>query len=291
MKQFSKAQLQRARTADLYDFLLRYHANQFKIEGKSLRPTDNHSISIKRGYSGYYDFSNGEKGNSIDFLIRHMGYTLDEAVYALCGEISQATAKRPAPACDCETVSFPPPLKGKYRHLFAYLMKRGIAQETIQALIDFSILYQEPKHNNMVFINKERDWAEVRGTYTANGIAYHGIVTKSRHDGFWWFASGDNPQVAYICEASIDAISLYELHRLNGNLAPAYYISIGGVTKQDTINRIKNKKKTIIAVDNDYAGQLCRDKNSECESIIPKNKDWNEDLCERVLNSSSDVAK
>ena len=37
-------------------------------------------------------------------------------------------------------------------------------------------------------------------------------------------------------------------------------------------------KKVVLAVDNDAAGQGCRDRNPMLESIIPKNKDWNDDL-------------
>ena len=65
----SKEQVASARCADLYDFLIKYYDSKFKHEGDSIRPKDNHSISIKKGYHGYKDFSSGETGNSIDFLV------------------------------------------------------------------------------------------------------------------------------------------------------------------------------------------------------------------------------
>ncbi len=83
----------------------------------------------------------------------------------------------------------------------------------------------------------------------------------------------------YICEAAIDAISLYELHKIQRNHEEAYYISIAGVAKQPAIDRLKKYKyKLVLAVDNDDAGQNCRNRNSELEYIIPMHKDWNEDL-------------
>ena len=122
----------------------------------------------------------------------------------------------------------------------------------------------------------ERDFAEVRGTYTF-GKPFHGIITNSRHDGFWWFRTSKNATKAYICEAAIDAISLYELHKIQGNKEEAYYISIAGVAKQPAINRLKQSKlHIVIAVDNDDAGQQCRNRNSELEYILPVHKDWNE---------------
>ena len=124
----------------------------------------------------------------------------------------------------------------------------------------------------------ERDFAELRGTYTF-GNPFHGIVPHSRHDGFWWFRTSRNAAKAYICEAAIDAISLYELHKIQGNHEEAYYISIAGVAKQPAIDRLKKYKyKLVLSVDNDDAGQNCRNRNSDLEYIIPVHKDWNEDL-------------
>ena len=83
---------------------------------------------------------------------------------------------------------------------------------------------------------------------------------------------------AYVCEAAIDAISLYLIHRAQGMDAYSAYVSIGGVSKQQTIDRIKCRIKAILAVDNDDAGKRCRDRNKELQFIIPHGKDWNDDL-------------
>ena len=66
---------------------------------------------------------------------------------------------------------------------------------------------------------------------------------------------------------------------MEGYIAPAYYISIAGVAKQPAIDRLKQSNlDLILAVDNDAAGQKCRDRNSELGYILPTGKDWNEDL-------------
>lgn len=137
---------------------------------------------------------------------------------------------------------------------------------------------RKKNRNNIVFINTERDFAELRGTYTF-GKSFHGVVPNCRNDGFWWFRTSKTASKAYICEAAIDAISLFELHRLHGKSEPAYYISIAGAAKQSAINRLKQAKpELILAVDNDAAGQQCRSRNPDLDYIIPKHKDWNEDL-------------
>lgn len=276
----SKEQIKSARHADLYDFLIKYHNSNFKHEGDSIRPKDNHSISIKKGYKGYKDFANEEKGNSIEFLTNHMGYTFAEAVQALSNVSAPAQPADISQKDGIENVppQFPEPVDGKYKNLFAYLKSRGISTRTIQMLVEQKKIYQEKNRNNIVFINMERDFAELRGTYTF-GNSFHGIVPNSRHDGFWWLRTSRNAAKGYICEAAIDAISLYELHKIQGEQEEAYYISIAGVAKQPAIDRLKNSTLDIIlAVDNDVAGQQCRDRNSELEYIIPVHKDWNEDL-------------
>lgn len=276
----SKEQIASARHADLYDFLMKYHSSNFKTEGDSIRPVDNHSISIKKGYHGYKDFSTEETGNSIEFLTNHMGYTFVEAVQALSDVSALAQQPTDVQQDGIENVppKFPEPVNGMYKNLFAFLKNRSISTETIQKLVKQKLLYQEKSKNNIVFINMERDFAELRGTYTF-GNPFHGIVPHSRHDGFWWFRTSRNAAKAYICEAAIDAISLYELHKIQGNHEEAYYISIAGVAKQPAIDRLKKYKyKLVLAVDNDDAGQNCRNRNSELEYIIPMHKDWNEDL-------------
>ena len=280
MQHFTTEQMQRARKTDLHEYLMRYHADSFKVEGVSIHPRDNASLSIKRGYSGYMDFATGDKGNSVDFLVKYMNYELDQAVFALCGESGAVPSvqKTEAPKIENLPPVFPDPVQGRYKNLYAYLLKRGISQETIQMLIDQKILYQEAEHNNMVFANKERDWGELRGTYDQGEKSFHGVITNCRHDGFWWFQTGEHPTAVYVCEAAIDAISLYELHRKEEKKDPVVYVSIGGVMKQPAIDRLKRHTRVILAVDNDEAGSECRKRNSELESIIPNHKDWNEDL-------------
>lgn len=278
MRHFTSAQKLQARNADLHSFLLKHHGSQFKVEGNSLRMRSNHSISIKAGYHGYVDFATGETGNSIDFLVKHLGYHVDEAIFALieaehqnstgvvCQETTEKTAEFPAQTNHC-------------KNLYAYLLRRGISQSTVNTLLKNKLIYQSQGNNNIVFVNSEKDWGELRGTRT--DIQFHGIVRNSRHDGFWEVKTDNESNTAYVCESAIDAISLLELHSMENDELSASYISIGGVAKQPAIDRIKKIYKTvIIAVDNDEAGKDCRDRNDDCRHLIPKNKDWNDDLRE-----------
>ena len=121
----SKEQIQAARHTDLYDFLVRHHDPDFTHEGDSIKPKNNHSISVRRGYSGYKDFSTGETGNSVEFLTRHMGYGFVHAVQALAGMAAPSLTSPPAAtqpdAAGHVPPGFPAPVDGMYRILFAYL--------------------------------------------------------------------------------------------------------------------------------------------------------------------------
>lgn len=294
---FSDAQYDAACRADLCSFLKNYHSSDIVVErgavylrnsvvnGRRDTRKDPHSSVVvdPRYHSGYYRASRGEHGGNIQLLTRYLGYSTVDAVLALAGEAGSYCHALPIQDNDVIKKDplppvFPEPAEGRYRQLFAFLKGRGIPAATIQGLIDRKLLYQSKEKNNAVFINYERDWAELRGTYTLGAKQFRGMVANCRTDGFWWFRSGKDPQVAYICEAAIDAISLYLLHMKHNHRDAAYYISIGGVAKQPAIDRIKRNTKAILAVDNDRAGQECRDRNSDLDSIIPVGKDWNDDL-------------
>ena len=277
--QVSSEQIRAARQADLYDFLRARHADDVKIEGNSLRLKDNNSISIRRGYAGYKDFSSGETGNGIDLLTRYLGYSMPEAVLALGGSVvaTGTIGKTTAPP---QTKDIELPAKAQdYRKLFAYLLtQRKIPADVVQRLIDQNLLYQAERTNNAVFVNRKRDFAELRGTLSEK--PFHGVL-KTEADRFWSFEGspvvpGEVPR-AYICESAIDAISLYLLHRSRGEDTRAHYCSLAGVANQQTIDRIKRHSHAILAVDKDAAGDRCRKQNKDIPHAVPEHKDWNED--------------
>ena len=284
MTTYTHDQMRVARRANLYNYLTTYHSSQFRREGRSIRPKDNGSISIRQGYSGYMDFASGETGNGVDYLVRYLGYSVPDAVAALCkmsGVLPVPDTK--TPDLSVSGISLPAPAES-YKRLFAFLAARRIPADIVKELVGKGLIYQERGHNNIVFINPDRDWAELRGTYTYGETPFHGIASGSRRDGFWWYRSAPDATVAYVCEAAIDAVSLYALHRHQPDIPPAYYISIGGVSKQQTIDRLKRQSiltAVILAVDNDDAGQQCRDRNPDLQTIIPLHKDWNDDLRSR----------
>lgn len=308
--------IRRARRVCLYDYLLFQHPGKVIREGDSLRLDCNHSVSIKRGYAGFTDFADGSTGNAIECLTNYFDYEFMDAVAALCkfdgmtpDDIScserlsaplravqksqrdipdEGSKSSQEPSQTSQRVFIPPePVQGQYRQLYAYLTQhRGIPSALVQALIDDRLLYQEKEHNNMVFIDPAQTFAEYRGT---NSFKPFHRVDFSDPAAFWWYKPCglySNPTTAYICEGAIDAISLYVL--LSSDMAnrawDGLYCGIGGVSNYQRIDRIIAGMsaagcRTVIAVDNDQAGEDCRKRYPDCKVMIPgSGKDWNEVL-------------
>lgn len=104
-----------------------------------------------------------------------------------------------------------------------------------------------------------------------NSKAY--IATNASSFGYFSFTGGlpnfeqadipektGVPMKAYICEAPIDAISLYSIHQKMGITEPAEYISLSGAGKNTAIQRaICEGYDCILAMDNDVKGQEAMD--------------------------------
>lgn len=277
-----------ARKADLYQFLSTRHPNDVEINGDSLRLCTNPSLSVKRGHAGWKDWATNNTGNGIDLLETYFGYDFQTAVVALAG-MSPAPppvqmAPRKAAATGRRPFILPPPFQGAYRQLYSYLTKtRGISRNLVQSLIDAGLLYQTANYGNMVFVSGDRHFAEICGSNSNK--PFHQVKFDPNHpEAYWSFhtpVTTGYPE-AYICEDSIDAISLYLLHQATGPKRNAIYCAIAGVANQARIDNIKRATAiaggtTIMAVNDDDAGRDCRRRNSDCQSIIPKHKDWNED--------------
>lgn len=266
----TKEQIRQARKTNLADYLLMECPADVRIVGSSLCLRQNTSLYVKKSVPGYHDFATGEHGNSIDFLTRHLNYSFMDAVRALCRFSGEETKPPSLPG----PFSLPPKAERPFRKVVDYLTGRGIPKKTVLSLIQENLLYQDSPHGNAVFVTLNGDYCEIRGT---GNKPFHGCRKKSP-DKFWYLLTNPKPETAYICEAAIDAVSLMLIHRQQGKTDPAVYVSIGGVANQQTIDRLKKRIPTVLAVDNDPAGDECRSRNPDLPILLPVEKDWNDDL-------------
>lgn len=266
----SKEVIQQAKDIDLYSFLITYHNADIVLEGNSCLLRANRHISVKRNTKIYTDFSTNAHGDSLDYLQKFLGYGFIQAVQAL----TEGTIK-PCEQTAPEEKIFRIPAQADSNDIaINYLVGRGISEELINNLIMAEYIYQDVQ-NNVIFLNRERSFYELRGT---KGIKYHRNGDKSvNSDNVFYFNAPymtGSPTKIYVCESAIDALSLFELIRDN-----AMYCSISGIANQQRIDRLKQLPlEPIIAFDNDSPADKARERNADLKAIIPDVKDWNEQL-------------
>ncbi len=271
----SQAEIQAAKDANVYDFVSAELADAFIREGTGWRLRSDHKVFVSANSPRYFDNSTGKPGNAIDLLVLYFGYDFVDAVKTI--NASSPVSYSPSDTIKVERVKntvFPPAVDGRYSRVYAYLNKsRCIPKDYIEFLLSSQLLYEAAETHNAVFINENKTYAEIRGTNTYKSFK-QSLGEKS---GNYW-----SPDMQYgtvfVCEAAIDAVSLWVLRDIAGK-SNASYISIGGVANTKAIdNLIAAGKKVILAVDNDDAGNECRAHFPTLPFVIPKNKDWNDDL-------------
>ena len=271
---FTDEEKRLARKADLYEYLINNHKDDIELCGNSLKLKSNHSMSVRKGYCGYYDFADGAKGNSVDFLTKILGYSYADAVQSLLTR--SATVKTNIVISNNGFAL--PKQSADYADAIEYLRSRGLDNALIDMLMQYGLIYQSQieGYERIVFVNTEGNYYEV---HEIQGNKFRRVKAE-KNDYFWHF----NPNVegikrrCYICESAIDAMSLYQLIHDNAN-----YCSIGGVGNYQRIRKaIQLGFEVILAVDNDGAGEKCRAEFPELEHLIPNTKDWNSDLMRSV---------
>lgn len=270
---FTDEEKRLARRADLFEYLINNHSDIVVVHGNSLRLKDNNSMSVRRGYSAYYDWTDGASGNSVDFLTKILGYSYPDAVQSLLTR--STTVKTPIVMSDKDFVL--PRQSTSNADAVEYLRGRALDNDIINMLMQYGLIYQSKieGYERVVFTNTEGNYYEV---HEIQGSRFRRVIAMEKYY-FWHF----NPNIkgikkrCYICESAIDAVSLCQLIHDNAN-----YCSIGGASNTQRISEaIKLGYEVVIAVDNDDAGERCRAQFPELEHLIPQHKDWNEDLRRR----------
>lgn len=313
---FDNAIVKQARTADLLSYLRANHAacldkrpseRVWRISGTDFLISEKKPDSCFNLYDPYHSSL-----NAIDSLIQLLDYKFIDAVAALTSASIYI-----APRVVFQTIvnnqkEIQLPERGEtYKHIFGYLENRNIPQGLIKILISENLLYEDVG-NNIVFVNRQKTAFEARGTNTiyeathckeyehclnydcgpykscnkCNDCPNYKPLKYRRCDSakltdFWYFdpLPSEYCKNIYICEAAIDAISLYVLIRdMDG-----VYVSMSGSGKTSKVDFILKKysnknKKIFIATDNDPAGNRVAEKYSNLKRLTPYHTDWNEDL-------------
>lgn len=281
---FSKEQIRQARQADLAEFL-KSKGYRLIRNGTRYRHPDHNSLVFTK--NSYYWNSRSETGNSIDYLVKHLGYDFTTAVYELTKEKNIPGP----PSVECFNIDNLTLTKNNYNRAFAYLNKtRYIHINIITYLIDNNHLFMDD-HNNIVFPiydeNNKIVGAELQGTLTYK--KFKGISKGSKYGYGFNIKTSREPKKAFFFESAIDLLSFYQLckYRFLENIDNSILVSMAGLKPnivECTLKAFKSILKAILCVDNDKAGQAfinaLKSQNKAYEAYLPPDdyKDWNEYL-------------
>ena len=184
-----------ARNADLFSFVLENYRGEVSLEGRNwMRLKSDHSVVLKRGKSTYSDYSTGEWGNPIDFLMKYMRYSFKDAVESLqpyTGDIVSNYIDgigKNISTINSEKSDFQLPKAGKTNKAFKYLTEvRKIPVKDLNELYNYHLsncrnIFTDV-NGNCVFPSTDKDFCELRGTNILK--PFHGVAKDSAHDGYF----------------------------------------------------------------------------------------------------------
>lgn len=300
---FTEEEITSARETDLPD-LLEHLGYQVKRIGSyhTTREMDSLRIKNRRTWRRY---SENVGGDAISFLqhFHHMDFR--EAVdYLLSfhgtGRARDSPGKPQAAANQAkkeEKVPFAlPPPNGDHRRVFAYLRKRGIAAQVIQAFMSHGLLYEDAEHHNCVFVGRDRAgtpvFANQRGTYDRNGSSFKGDVPGSDKDIAFRLPCTPARDAVFVFEAPIDLMSCCTLHRkMNSNAVALCGLYDGPL--ETYLREHPHLTRIVLCLDADKWGREAAARLTEkytrrgyAVSVREpvQGKDWNEYLQQRIKN-------
>ena len=283
---FSEEQKLRADDVDLEDFL-RQQGETLIRSGHDLRLKSDHSVTI-RG-NEWFDHATQKGGHPVSFVQRHYGLSYPEAMSLLLGGEQGRSYGRARDIVVEEPKPFAlPPANDNMRRTFAYLIKqRHIDPDVISTFAKDHVLYEDKPYHNAVFVGRDE-----------NGMARHAHKRSTNSYGrtFRMNIEGSDPRYSFhhigrdgslfVFEAPIDLMSFATMFPYDWQdhsyvaCCGTSFQPVGWMLGQAQINSV------FLCLDNDKAGQeACERMEEELRSfgiggerLIPKRKDWNDDL-------------
>ena len=269
----NQTDIRRARQTDLAAYLISKNVPLVK-SGSRYKHKDHNSLVFTN--NTYYWNSRSEHGNSVDYLMRHMGMSFNEAVEALTNEILPAAESDPRPSAPT-TPNHDLYLSPNCKRAIAYLCKtRKIDHSVVQRLLTTKpqLMYQEAMTNNIIFpiYNEFDQYVGAEMTGTLSEVRFKGIKLGSKYGyGFnvRFPMSVDNHRFDYALffESAIDLLSYVDIKtRLeNKKLERCILTSMSGLKLPVIKNTLKvfstsdTTLTCVICIDNDPAADHFRE--------------------------------
>lgn len=289
---FTDKQKEQARQTDIVS-LLESQGETLKRSGKEWAWKDGSQKVTIRGNLWFHQYER-VGGDAIDFVRRFYNKSYPEAVEYLLGNSGGTLITSPPIIKEVKPFEMPPKNENNSRVKAYLLHTRGIAEDVYQAFEDKGLIYESADYHNAVFVGLDKNGvprhAHKRGSGSQS--TYKGNAPNSQPEySFHWLGKSK-----YLClfEAPIDMLSFISMHKenwMNNN-----YAASCSVSDRVLFQCLKDNpciEKVYICFDSDEPGQTAANKIStklfalgiESEILVPKLKDWNEDLQSAVNNA------
>ena len=286
---FTAEQKKAARETDLVAFLER-QGEKVKRAGSQYEWMDGDAKVSIRGNLWFHQYDR-EGGDAIDFVKRFYEKNYPQALELLLGQGGERIRSAPPQPKKENTGEFIlPEQNGSMRRVYSYLLKtRGLDKEVVTEFIKRNMLYESKPYHNAVFVGYDAEGkarhASLRGTYAK---PFKGNVPNSSPE-YSFHLHGTSAEL-FVFEAPIDMLSFISMHK-NGWQEHSY-AACCGVSDQVLFRMMKDNpciKRVNLCLDNDKGGKMANRRIADklfvreipSRTLIPKHKDWNEDLLAR----------
>ena len=305
---FTEEQIKEVFNTSLVDFAIR---NGFKLkesDRKTFKVENMGGLFIFKNGKGFYHFTTGIKGNILDFAKEYLGLDFKQAVESILGikaygNIGSFYVYKEKPKKPFEL----PPKAENFNRVIAYLVgTRKIDKEIVNYFINQGKIYQSKEENkkgifyNCAFVGYDENnvpkYCSLRSPSSKSHFRQD-IESSDKSYGFTFNGTSNN---LYVFESPIDLISHMTLFKLDGKIdwKKDNRVSCGCLSNMaiDTyLKQNKNIENIIFCFDNDFNekknygqdkakefGKMYKQLGYNCYIHKPKNKDFNEDLIEKL---------
>lgn len=259
-------QIQRARDADLFDYLQRYESGILKRDGPNYRHKEHDSLVYVTAKKYWYWNSRGKKINALDYLMLIRGYDFVEAVKILAGEdIPRATVTKNIKVFSKEPERKPFSLPWARRcatHSVSYLQNRGISYAVISRCFRLGILYEAKYQGDYVctFVGRDdANQAKFACVRSITGNMKKDVPGSDKRYSFCYPPQKPGSRNLAVFEAPIDALSHASLQEMEGWKWDGYRLSLGGTSHVALVaflERHPEIRRVNLYMDNDRAGLI-----------------------------------
>ena len=285
--EFTEEEKRRASAADLVSLLTRCGQTVKRVGSQYEWKDGDQTVSIIDNLWFHHYEQVG--GTTVGFVQKFMGMSYPDAVRFIldedvgivhCKEVKQ----RPNLPKEFEL----PERYQNMNRIFAYLIhERGLDRDILRAFAHAGLLYESDHYHNVVFVGTDKT-GKPRHAHKKSS-ARHGKwrVNQAGSDVRFSFNWRGRSNKVYLFEAPIDMLSYITMHPDNWH--EHTYISGCSLSDQPLMQMLEDNPaidQVYICYDSDPPGQRAAqylrenlfEKGIYSEILVPKLKDWNEDL-------------